>query len=259
MLGCGRAAHLGTDTSNRIPGDSLSSHTDLLGNLNPEREELHRKIIDEHFAGKSPAEGKPVFTIMGGGSASGKSTMIESGAVKLPDNSVVIDSDFIKTKLPEYQAMVVAGDLEAAKFAHEESSALAKRMLKVANDGGFNVVLDGVGAGSIRSLSEKIIDARNVNMTVNGVYATVPTEMAIERAVARASLTGRSVAITKVRELHKSVSEILPECAHLFDTVELYDTTSDVILIATGGSGKGLQIVKGQAELFDAFLQKAFE
>ncbi len=56
--------------------------------------------------------------------------------------------------------------------------------------------------------------------------------------------------------VHRS-TQILPECAHLFDEVKLYDTTNEAILIATGGNGKGLAAAPGQEKLFEEFLKKA--
>jgi len=246
-----------TDTVDRRPGDSLSLFTDAQGNLTAEREALHRSIINETFSGVTPADGQATFTMMGGGSASGKSTMINGGAVTLPTNAVMLDSDAIKTKLPEYINMVAAGDDLAAPFVHEESSALAKRMLGIANSGNYNVTLDGTGDGSIASLTKKIMDAKDAGMTVKGVYATVPTETALERSILRAAKTGRKVPVDAIIEIHSKVSEVLPQCASLFDAVELYDTTNEALLIATGGNGRGLTAVPGQESLFEAFLAKA--
>ncbi len=248
-----------TDTSDRMENDLLSLHTASDGGLTIEREVLHRQILDDIYVDVSPVKGQATFTVMGGGSAAGKSTMIKSGAVVLPENSVMIDSDAIKTKLPEYQAMTAAGDRSAAGFAHEESSALAKRALGIANTNNYNVTLDGTGDGSQKSLEKKILDAKAAGMKVKGVYATVPTDVAVERSTARAAKTGREVPIKDIRRIHQKVSEILPKSAHLFDYVEVYDTTNDAILIATGGNGEGLKPVPGQESLFEAFLEKANE
>lgn len=248
-----------TDTSSKGPGDLLSKYTNADGTLTPEREELHKQIIDETFKDVTRADGQPTFTVMGGGPASGKSTMINSGAATLPKNSVTVDPDAIKGKLPEYKEMVAKGDLSAAGYAHEESSALAKRMLGVANDNGFNVVLDGTGDGSVNSIMKKIEGARKAGMTVEGIYATVPTDVAVSRALARAEKTGRYVNLDTIRSIHKKVSQILPEIASEFDVVKLYDTTDGAILIATGGNGQPLTPIPGYESLFEEFLKKALE
>lgn len=245
-----------TPTGDSRGDDSLAKYTREDGTLTPEREELHKQIIDDTFKDVTPADGQPTFTVMGGGPASGKSTMINSGAATLPNNSVTIDPDAVKAKLPEYQEMVANGDLSAAGFVHEESSALAKRMLGVANDNGFNVVLDGTGDGSVNSIMKKIRDARKAGMAVEGIYATVPTDVAISRALARAEKTGRYVNLDIIRDTHRKVSQILPEIAAEFDIVKLYDTTDGAILIATGGNGQPLTPIPGYEDLFEEFLKK---
>lgn len=251
--------YLETDTQDRVAGDSLSKWTGADGKLLPEREELHRQIIDDYFKDAVKPEGQPIFTVMGGGPASGKSTMINSGAATLPKGSITVDSDAIKSKLPEYKAMIAAGDDSAARFVHEESSALAKRILGIANNEGYNVVLDGTGDGSVSSLMKKIQNAKKSGMRVEGIYATVPTDEAISRATKRAIKSGRKVPTEIIRHTHKKVSQILPECADKFDDVKLFDTTGDAVLIATGGNGSGLEAVIGQESNFAKFLEKANE
>lgn len=81
------------------------------------------KIIEDFLSeGRKPKSGRPraVFTM--GGPASGKGGL--SGAHR-PEGSVLIDSDEIKKRIPEYRALTKAGDARAATIAHEESSAIA--------------------------------------------------------------------------------------------------------------------------------------
>lgn len=249
-----------TDTSDRKENDSLSKYTDKDGNLTPERELLHQSIIDKHFRGIKKPEGQPVFTVMGGGSAAGKSTMINKGAATLPKGSVMVDSDAIKSMLPEYDGFIKAGKVsKAAAYVHEESSALAKRIMSIANKGGFNVVLDGTGDGSVSSLTKKIMNARKAGLRVEGVYATVPTDVAVKRSMARAKKTGREVPLEIIKGTHRNVSKVLPQCAELFDDVKLFDTTDGAVLIATGGNGKKLTAVKGMEGKLTEFLKKADE
>lgn len=237
---------------------SLMKYRDANGNLTAEREELHRKIVEEALQGVEKSD-NPTFYMMGGGPAAGKSTMVNSGGVDVPNEkkAVYVDPDAIKAKLPEYQAMVKAGDSRAAAYAHEESSALAKRVNEVAQKNGYNVVYDGTGDGSVGSVKKKLATAQANGLRTVGAYATVPTEVAVQRATARAAKTGRVVPESTIRGTHKKVSQILPEVASLFDEVKLYDTTNGAKLIATGGSGKGLTAT--DKELFAAFLAKANE
>lgn len=248
-----------TNTADRGVNDSLGKYTTADGKLTPERAALHKKIVKQVLAGVEKApEGEKTFIMMGGGPASGKSTMVKSGAVDMPDNkhAVYVDSDFIKSCLPDYQKMVKAGDTKAAAYCHEESSALAKRIMKVALDNGYNVVLDGTGDGGEASLSKKLAQAKAAGAKTRGVYATVDTQEAINRSNKRAEKTGRLVPEEHIREIHSNVSKTLPKCAAQFDEVVLYDTsTKTPKLLATGGSGKGLTAVDKNG--LDAFLAKA--
>lgn len=262
--------------------NSAKKHLDANGEFTKERDQLHMDIIDNVFLdnndaneddrpkgkngktiGKAtPVEGQAEFVMMGGGPATGKSSVIKSGQVDVPDNRVQIDPDRAKKAIPEYDKMVKEGKTdEAAGYAHEESSAIAKRAYKAAAENNYNVLYDGTGDGSVNSVRKKIQTARENGMSVKGVYCTCDIEEAIRRSDERGAKTGRVVDHDVIKQTHKKVSQILPEVAKDFDEVKLFDTGvpkgTDPILIATGGNGKGLTPVKGQEARFQAFLDKA--
>ena len=236
--------------------DSLAGHTSDNGLLTEGREALHREVVDNTFDGKEPPDGEACHIIMGGGPGSGKSTVLDSGLVEKPPGLVEIDSDRIKKSLPEFVEMTAAGNLEAAKFVHEESSALAKRMVGLAHKGGFNSLLDGTGA----NVEGKIQEAREAGKRVEGVYVTISTEAALERAERRALETGRFVPNEETIGKHRDVSRELTRCAPMFDSVRLFDNSgppgSTPVLIATGGNGRGLTAVQGQEAKLDEFIRK---
>lgn len=239
---------------------SLAKHVDANGKLTPEREKLHDQIVYEALAAIEKAQGQQEFYMMGGGPASGKSTVVKNGAVSIPDNkhAVTIDPDWCKQQLPEYQAMLKAGDKNAASFCHEESSALAKRINTAAQQNGYHVIYDGTGDGSTKSVEKKLAEAKANGLVTKGIYVTCPTDTAVARSNARGEKTGRVVPEKTIRETHKKVSQILPEVAHLFDGgVQLFSTDGEVKLIAEGGKGKGL--TAKDEKLFAAFLAKANE
>lgn len=243
---------------------SLKDHLDQEGKLLPERESLHNEIVNKHFEAVEKPDGQPTFYMMGGGPASGKSGVLNSGQVEVPDkfDGVHVNSDDIKREIPEYQKGVEAGNLDAANYAHEESSALAKRVMSTGMENGYNVVLDGTGDGSVRSVMSKIEEARAKGMKVEGYYVTCPTQIAVDRNQARANdpkEKGRLVREEIVRATHKKVSQILPQVAKHFDRVQLYDSGDGFPpkLIAEGGGGKDLTIL--DAKRYDAFLRKADE
>jgi len=228
------------------------------GKWTPERTALHDKIVAEYKQGKTPVD-NPVSYMMGGGTAAGKSSLLRSGQVDIPKNTVKVDSDEIKAKLPEYQSMVAARDIKAAVFVHEESSYLSKRIAAESSREGYNVMLDGTGDSSIESLRSKIGILRGRGQEVVGVYATVPTDMAVARSVARAKKTGRYVPEAFTRGCHSSVSKVVPAAIRerLFDKVFVYNTserTPQKIFSSVGSR----DIVHNQ-EGWDAFVAKGEE
>lgn len=237
--------------------DSMAQHTGPDGKFTPERQALHKQILDSHFEGKSPVK-NPVAYVLGGGPASGKSSIIKAGHVSPDENTVHVDSDAIKAMLPEYKKMVEDKDPAAAAYAHEESSYLAKQIQDRGSKGSYNTLLDGTGNSSLDSLEGKIKKMKAAGQKVVGAYVTVPTEVAIERNRERAKKTGRLPPETMLRSCHKSVSAVLPTAIEkgLFDDVQVFDTSNGVTKIASAKGGK-LEI--HDKALWDTFKAKANE
>lgn len=244
--------------------NSLDGYMDKDGKLTPEREAVHKQIIDDLLKGKVPVDGQPTMTMLGGGPASGKSSVMN------PDTSndkhaVTVDPDMMKKLLPGFSELAVK-DKRAADFYHEESSALAKRFAEVACKEGYNVVYDGTGDGSPRSVQKKIDVAKANGYKTEAKYVTIDTEEAVRRnqaryddAVARGE-TPRLVSPDYVRSCHAKVTDISVKMAGEFDSIEVWDNNGakgQQKLIATGGSGKGLKPVAGQEEAFRSYLSKS--
>ncbi len=230
-------------------GYTMRQNTNGKGEWTVEREALHSKIIDDTFDKVEKASGKPVTTFMGGGPASGKSYVVKQEAdnLNLPkDNErVLVDPDALKKPLPEY-------DPDNPGPVHEESSALAKRVTKIAQENGYNVLVDGTGDGSIEKMRGKIEQAKAAGHTVNGVYVFKPVEDALIANFSRE----RTVDPEEVVKTHKAISTILPAIAKDFDDVKLYANMKEnepPVLIATGGGGKDLSVI--DQDLFGTFLK----
>jgi predicted ABC-type ATPase len=220
-----------------------------------ERQALHNKIVSEALAGV-PTSNSPVFYMLGGGPASGKSSLIERGDVAIPSvqnrEAVLVNADDYKIQLPEYKQKPAT---DAANFTHEESSYIAKRIQSEALANNQNIVLDGTGDSSYDKASKKVQDAKNAGYKVNGYYATVSIPEALRRNEFRAQQTGRMVIPSVVIETHASVSRVFPRLSAQFDSVKLFDTTSQVRLVADRTAGKPLNIVN--QSLYNDFLAKA--
>ena len=109
--------------------------------------------------------------------------------------------------------MAKAKDEDAARYSHEESSAIVKRTMKAGFRNGYNVTLDGTGDGSEKSLVGKIDKARAAGMTVEGCCVTCPTDVAVARAIQRGATSGRVVPIANIENIHREVSRLFPKVA----------------------------------------------
>lgn len=253
-----------TNTEDSLGEDSLKKYSDENGNMLPEREKLHKKIIDEFFEGKTPvSDEEKTFYMTGGGSGTGKSNI-----VKFPEkylnhskNTVVVDSDAIKLKFPDYDE----NDITSAGYFHEESSALTKRIINLGQENNYNVMLDGTGDGSVKGVLTKIHKAKENGYKVVAGYGTCTEELGQQRNLKRyedllkAGKPARFVSPRTVRNTHREVSKILPEVASEFDRLEVYDFNdfNNIKHIATGGSGKGLKPMKEFGKEYKEFLEKA--
>ena len=236
------------------PSDSMAAHS-VNGEFSAARQLLHNRIVESIRAGV-PASDSPEFVLMGGGTAAGKSNVVKSGSVHLPDSHVLIDSDAIKSELPEYHERLRAGDVGAASWVHEESSHLAKRAMKESFAAHQNVVLDGTGNSSLKAVAEKAADARAHGYTVRGEYVTCPTEQAVARAKDRAERTGRQVPESAIRAIHSSVSRIFPQAVAegVYDKANLWDTERGTPVLVASSIGKNLTV--HSPELWQKFINK---
>lgn len=240
--------------------NSLEKYIDSDGNLSPERQALHAEIVSGYFEGKEKVDGVRTATFLGGGPASGKSSLRDSGLIVQADDpsTVTIDPDGLKGKLPGYEEMASETD-SAAAFYHEESSAVAKTLYSTALDYGCNTVYDGTGDGSVNSMRKKIKDAHDAGYKAVGEYVTVDVDEALRRNELRyeAAKEKYEKGLSKVpprlpdakivKSIHRKVTDISVECASEFDSIKIYDNNgargSAPTLIATGGNGKPLSAV----------------
>lgn len=237
--------------------DTLEQFTTKQGLFTDERQVLHKAIRNEVIRKEMTPVAKPVSYILGGGPASGKSTVLDKGLVKTPTNLVKIDADGIKGMLPEYKEMVKAGDDTAAAYVHEESSKLSKVYMQEAVDASYNVLLDGTGDGDIDGLTKKVTVLRSGGRKVVANYVTVSSETAVARAYARAKRSGRAVPIDQIVGIHRAVSTVVPKAIQrgLFDEFNLWDNTGKTpILIA---EAQGTKLTVHRKDLWDDFLAKA--
>lgn len=215
-----------------------------------EREALHQDIIHRHFEGKVEATGQPTVYLTSGGGASGKSNStfrvgdkdMTLDALKASPDVVVIDPDAIKAMLPEYQEIVKAGDVYASFAVHEESKALARAVKKLAQQRGYNIVLDTTGSG--KTFISKLQSFREAGYRVEVTMTSVPTREAVIRSVLRGGQTGRYVAVHALSRAHREASRAFAEWknADYVDEWRLYDNTAGRVLVAEKKLGQEIKV-----------------
>lgn len=203
--------------------------------LSKEREAEHDRLVNAIVAGVQPrADGQKIKYFIGGGTASGKSTVtkrmpeypkvreLKDTDTKPPGEAVLIDPDGIKTSLPEWDSYDEKG---RAAYMHEESSMLSKIADREAMKRGLEVVLDGTGDNSPEKMTGKVLDAENkYGYTSRGLYMTVPAGEAIVRSIERGMETGRHVPLLSLTKIHRNVTTTSVGMDREYDHYDLYDT-----------------------------------
>jgi len=234
--------------------ETVNTYRRADGTWTPERQRLHKKIVDAHFANATPVD-NPTASILGGGPASGKGTAI-LGNTKFPKNMVRIDPDEIKKLLPEYDDLIARGVADAGTAVHAESSYLSEIIAKRAASGRYNFVMDGSGDRSYKKLTGRIKGYRAGGARIEAHYVTVDSDVAVSRALARGKETGRFVPEEYNRATHANVSRIVPRVlaeGH-FDDFVLWDNNGKAAFkVAVMKNGK-LDILDPKA--WQRFLDK---
>ncbi len=230
------------------------------GKWDPKRQELHDKIADRTIYSANPVD-EPVFYLMGGGPASGKSTMLLADGVDVPQgrDAVQIDPDGIKMFLPEYVGLLENDERRAAAFVHVESSEISKQILRDVPDD-RHVVLDGVGDRGADNVKRKLQTAKDRGQRVVANYATMDVDKSVMLAGLREEQTGRQVPEYYIRKAHADVVDTFFDLvsdgaldeAHLWDT-DLWDEEKKV-----GIPRKIFESIDGKMRIVDEDLLQQF-
>jgi phage-related protein (TIGR01555 family) len=256
--GGGQFAPAGASKFGLKPGQSTEeAHRDDKGEWSAERKAHHDEIIKRHLEGKKPVEGGPDAYILGGGSASGKSTGFKAMyAKKFEDEILRIDSDAIKDEIPEYEELKKRDPENAARLVYEEASHIAKRMMASAAAKKIDMVYDSTGSWSgIQKMSKTLSDE---GYKVHLIYFDVPIPEARKRAQARAERTGRHIPEEVIQKSHVGSAKnfmAMHESKHI-SSVNLYDNSGRVpgLVYSKKGEETGI-IVDG--EKWKEYSQKA--
>ena len=223
------------------------------GDYTPERKKLHDSIVNRVLAGTLRKSSKKKY-MLGGGPANGKSTLVKSGKLPHPKGILTVDSDAIKGMLPEYNTMLANGDTLGASFVHEESSMLAKRIIKTAQGRNQDFVLDGVNDGGIEKLLGKIKGYKKGGSRVRGDYVSLDTKLSHKLAKSRADKTGRLVPEKIVQHGNEEISRLVPQLLdrNALDELYLWDTNIE------GKARLILKQIDGKLTVYDKKLYADF-
>lgn len=218
--------------------DTRSIHTDSEGKYTKSRARLHDKIINDIVRQcEKPAKGqKPIAILMGGGSASGKSTMrkkvINGQMQDMGVKAGTVDSDEIKDALPEFASLKKTHPEDAARLVHEESSDVGAKLIDTLIDEGRHFVYDGTMKSKSKYL-ELVDRLKKAGYEVHCYVADVPLDVAKERSDARAKRSGRKVPHEIIEASHRGVPKTIEAIKDKVDSFKVFDNTDKLKLIAS--------------------------
>lgn len=238
---------------------TAAANKDSEGNYTPERKALHKKILSDLLksAGETNKNGKPVVVILGGGTASGKSSIrgaISSDVFKRDGQDMgfaTVDSDDIKREFPETQKMIDAGLTDWAARTHDESSDITLAGIEMLTKAQKNFVYDGTmkNADKYANIIDKF---RKAGYDVHIYVADAPIDVAVDRAEKRGhGKEKRFVDIDVILDSHTNIPNSFERLKDKADSYFLYDTNS--------GDTPKMVASKGylDQEMYGRFLMKA--
>ena len=244
--------------SNYFVSDGATATKDFYcrnGEYSEERQKLHDSIVSKivEQSGKPKQGEKPLCILFGGGSASGKSTIrrlmvqpdLDENGIKMG----TVDSDDIKSELPEYQEFQKQDVNSAAFRTHQESADIVDEAIDALVYHQRNFIYDGTMKNPYK-YKRIIQNLKDAGYEVRVVGADVPLNEAIKRSEMRARKEGRNVPRSIIEGSHRGFSSAFSEIAELADDYELYDNSGEFPVLIKDKSGVH------DENLWDRFVEK---
>lgn len=238
--------------------ETMHTYKQPNGEYIPTRQKLHQQIIQELVdAAGTPAEGeRPVCFLFGGGSASGKSSVVnpimKDAVADLGVNFARVDSDEIKKSIPEYVAFQKQNADKAAFRVHNESSDIANAANDALIAAGKCFAFDGTMKSESKYV-DLINKLKEAGYIISIIGVDIPTQEAIARSEKRAKETNRSVPVGIIKGSHGGFADTFPKIKDLVDEYQLYDNSQPEGQAATLICDKSG--VKNE-ELWERFIKK---
>lgn len=197
-------------------------HKNEDGEYSLERKNLHDQIISKRLDLVKSSK-KPIAILTGGGSGSGKSSVLKAALANMKDDLVHIDADDIKKDIPEYNEMTKENNPDAAALAHDESSDLSSELINRAIESNKPFVYDST-MKNVEKFKKLIDKLKKSGFEVHIVFAYCDPDTAKQRADMRAKKTGRKVPDSIIEESHKGAINGLNFLHELADSTTVYNT-----------------------------------
>lgn len=181
-------------------------------------------------------DSQPTVYVLGGATATGKSSARASGLNGIPnyDTAMVADPDDAKIMMPEARLWFANRLRDAAGFVHQESRAASAALARTATENGLDLVYDT--SGQFNDGYDDITNWKQKGYKVVGHYFFAPTETLKRRNEERFNRTGRYVAPSIVSTIQNNLASILPTLMNgYFDELYIYDSERDPMKPAVVG------------------------
>lgn len=209
-----------------------------------ERRKFHEDIIQSIINGYTDREGnrikgftrppvgqKPKLIVTGGGSGSGKSTILKRIKKKEGWDYPSVDPDAIMINFfPEWDELVKQNPLQSAYLAHDEASFVSKELYKTLIKGGYNLVMDTTF--SMMSKVDEIFDVlkeEGVDYDTRLIGMMIDEDKAVKSCNSRFVATKRLVPQDVARKSNKGFEDIAhdDDVTSRFGSVEVYYRDGD--------------------------------
>ena len=161
--------NLGADTVATLA--ELDKDGNITGWKDKERVAKHEEILTDIFKNAKPSEGTPEVVVLGGRGGSGKSKY------KNKEGYVVLDSDYIKSKLPEYKGW-------NAGLLHREAGYVLNDAIKFAIENNISVVLD-MTLGDYVKTKDRVQQFMDADYDLKAHYIHLPRQKSVQRVIGR--------------------------------------------------------------------------
>jgi predicted ABC-type ATPase len=223
-----------TNYAENLPQTKDLNTSRKTGNYYPERQKLHKKIMESFKEDLICIQNdEPIAILMGGSPASGKSTFLRKYAPYLLKEEILkVDADEIRAKLPEYKGW-------NATSTHQETKDIVNTLLSDRTIGipcKYDVIYDGT-MNSTKSYLPLIALLKSLGYKIFIVYIDKVDEQVVKkRALERYKKSGRFVPMAVIDDFFTRGKSALNELKDKADGYMIVDGSGgDYNVIERGG------------------------